>query len=48
MADALNVPVAYFYCPDDELASIIADVGLLEAKKRSDLRKFIDTLIAER
>lgn len=47
IADALSVPVAYFYCPDDELASIIADVGLLDAKKRSALRKFMDTLIAE-
>jgi transcriptional regulator with XRE-family HTH domain len=48
MAEALNVPVAYFYCPDDELASVISGFGSLDAEKRKELREFLDGLLAAR
>ena len=36
LADVLRVPVAYFYCDDDQLARLIAGYGVLNpgARKR--------------
>jgi len=46
LADVLGVPLAYFYCQDDELASFIRDIGLLDDEKRQALRKCADDLMA--
>lgn len=46
LAELLHVPVAYFYCPDDELASFIRDIASLDENKRRLLREYLDELLA--
>lgn len=43
LADILRVPLAYFYCPDDELAGFIRDIGELDQQGRKKLREWLDS-----
>lgn len=45
MADILRVPLAYFYCPDDELAAFIRDIGALDGEGRMRLRAWLDEVM---
>jgi len=45
MADILHIPLAYFYCPDDELAGFIRDIGTLDRKGRMRLRAWLDEVV---
>lgn len=46
LADVLGVPMAYFYCADDELAAFIRDIGSLDEAGRRQLRECLDGLMA--
>lgn len=46
LAKALGVPLAYFYCPDDELAAIILDASKLNGEGRRRLRKYLGRMIS--
>lgn len=48
LASELNVPVAYFYAPDDELAKLILWFGQLNPRKRKSLVEFASELSKER
>jgi len=37
IADELGVPVAYFYCDEDELANLIIEIGKLTNEEKSTL-----------
>ena len=41
LALVLGVPLAYLYCPDDEMAEIILAVGRLDSQSRSELRDWL-------
>lgn len=40
-ADILNVPMAYFYCPEDDLAELLLEISRLTQKQRLTLLKSI-------
>ncbi|WP_150677635.1 helix-turn-helix domain-containing protein [Pandoraea pneumonica] len=42
LADALNIPTAYFYCEDDGLAEIVLLWGRLPKAKRRTVRALIE------
>ncbi|ENO86349.1 helix-turn-helix domain-containing protein [Thauera linaloolentis] len=42
LAHILRVPVAYFYCEDDELAGVIAAWGRASAIQRRNVRVFVE------
>ncbi|WP_268894364.1 helix-turn-helix domain-containing protein [Variovorax boronicumulans] len=44
LASELNVPVAYFYAPDDDLAKLILWFGQLNQKQRRSLVEFASNL----
>ncbi|MET3497079.1 hypothetical protein ABIC90_004146 [Variovorax boronicumulans] len=44
LAYELNVPVAYFYAPDDDLARLILWFGRLNPKQRKTLVTFASEL----
>lgn len=46
LAQALDVPVAYFYCPDDELAEFIRKAAALGDEGRQRLNECLDGLLA--
>lgn len=46
LATLLHVPVAYFYCPDDELAEFIRKAAALDGDKRRRLNECLDELLA--
>ncbi|KVQ89747.1 XRE family transcriptional regulator [Burkholderia ubonensis] len=48
LAEALNVPAAYFYCEDDELADLVLVWGLLSKAARKRLKTLIDAELASR
>lgn len=46
IADSLNVPVSYFYTPEDDLAEIILKINQLDNKQRwTLLKKLMDEII---
>ncbi|ELQ6013090.1 helix-turn-helix transcriptional regulator [Cronobacter sakazakii] len=46
IADSLNVPVSYFYTPEDDLAEIILTINKLDKKQRLLLlRKLVGEII---
>lgn len=47
LAKVLDVPTAYFYAEDDNLAELIMLFGKLKVADRKTLRNFADSLIAE-
>ena len=47
LAKVLDVPTAYFYAEDDNLAELIMLFGKLNATDRKALLNFADSLIAE-
>jgi transcriptional regulator with XRE-family HTH domain len=46
LAAVLNVPVAYFYCDDDDLAKLIIDYSTFTFAQRSRLLEFLGQEIA--
>lgn len=46
LALELNVPVAYFYAPDDDLAKLILWFGQLNSEQRKSLVEFASELSA--
>jgi transcriptional regulator with XRE-family HTH domain len=42
LADALNVPMAYLYCPEEDLAEILIRAHELPAKKRGKILEAIN------
>jgi len=44
LAEVLNVPVAFFYSEDEELARVILTWGELSPEQRVELNHFLDTL----
>lgn len=46
LAEQLNVPVAYLYCPDDRLAALIQDMAKLDEAGHQRLRECLDELLA--
>lgn len=46
MADALEIPAAYFYCADDRLAEIMLTYSALPEKKRKTLYAYATDLIS--
>ncbi|HBZ7525594.1 TPA: helix-turn-helix transcriptional regulator [Klebsiella quasipneumoniae subsp. similipneumoniae] len=48
IADLLNVPVSYFYTPEDDLAEIILVINQLDKKQRLLLfKKIVDGIISD-
>lgn len=46
IADSLNVPVSYFYTPEDDLAEIILMINQMDKKQRLILfKKLVDGII---
>ena len=46
IADSLNIPVSYFYTPEDDLAEIILKINQLDNKQRLTLlKKLMDEII---
>lgn len=41
IADALNVPLPYLYCEDEELAEVILTWGTLPEKEKRMVREFV-------
>lgn len=46
LAAVLNVPVAYFYCDDDDLAKLIVDYSTFTSPQRSRLLEYVKQEIA--
>ncbi|MGF6966620.1 transcriptional regulator with XRE-family HTH domain [Paraburkholderia sp. WC7.3g] len=46
LANALQLPTAYFYCEDDDLAELVLAWGLLRKSERKQLRKMVEATIA--
>lgn len=44
IGDALNVPMAYFYCEDDQLAELLRCYYQLSQQQRKSLWHFFDEL----
>lgn len=44
IAKALDTPVAYFFCPEDELAALLLIVSALDRKERAKVLNFAETL----
>ena len=44
IGEALNIPTAYFYCEDDELADLILKFSALGMAQRERLFRFLDEL----
>jgi len=44
IGEALNIPAAYFYCEDDELADLILKFSALGMAQRERLFRFLDEL----
>jgi transcriptional regulator with XRE-family HTH domain len=42
LANALQLPTAYFYCEDDDLAELVLAWGHLRKSERKQLRKLIE------
>jgi transcriptional regulator with XRE-family HTH domain len=47
LAKVLQVPAAYFYCEDEALAELVLAWGRLSKPARKQLRKLLDTNLAE-
>lgn len=45
MADALEIPAAYFYCDDDRLAEVMLAYSALPEKKRKSLYAYATDLV---
>ncbi|NRA79791.1 MAG: helix-turn-helix transcriptional regulator [Pseudoalteromonas sp.] len=45
IAKELDVPVAYFYCEEDDLAEIICALGKVDAIKRNEILKHLGEVI---
>lgn len=45
LADALNVPVAYFYCPDDQMADLLLQVSQLTDTEKDELSSVARSII---
>lgn len=45
LARVLKVPVAYFYCPDDEIAQMLLRIDKLSRSKRGSILKAMQNLI---
>jgi transcriptional regulator with XRE-family HTH domain len=45
IAAALNLPVVYFFCEDDQLARIINKYQLASEQKRQSIADFVETTI---
>ncbi|WP_377646547.1 helix-turn-helix domain-containing protein [Pseudomonas aeruginosa] len=46
LAMVLQVPMAYLYCPEDELAELILKVSSLTPEFKKELTRFIEQLLA--
>lgn len=46
LANALQLPTAYFYCEDDDLAQLVLAWGLLRKAERKQLRKMVEAISA--
>jgi transcriptional regulator with XRE-family HTH domain len=44
LAEVLEIPAAYFYTRDDQLADIIRLYGKLNSKSRADLLRFLNDM----
>ena len=44
IGEALNIPAAYFYCEDDELADLILKFSALGMAQRERLFRFLDEI----
>lgn len=44
IAETLNVPVAYFYADDDDLATLIMNYHRISSEKRQTIHDFITSL----
>lgn len=44
MASVLKVPVAFFYCPEDDLARLLANYPKLSARARKELARSAERL----
>ncbi len=47
LAEVLNVPVAYFYCPDELLARLLLSAHRLPESKREEALAFVERLATE-
>jgi len=43
LAKVLQIPVAYLYCDDDQLADVIARYGALSVERQGDLLAWLAT-----
>lgn len=41
LADALDVPLAFLYCPEDELAEVIMAYSELDTQARGELKAWL-------
>jgi transcriptional regulator with XRE-family HTH domain len=48
IAAVMNLPVAYFYCEDDETAHLLQCFHLLKAKDRKDVVDLVENLAFKR
>ncbi|WP_454730870.1 MULTISPECIES: helix-turn-helix domain-containing protein [Cupriavidus] len=48
LAQALQLPAAYFYCEDDELAELLLAWARLSRKEHSHIKSLIETLLARK
>ncbi|MEJ2767416.1 helix-turn-helix transcriptional regulator [Mycetohabitans sp. B46] len=46
LAQALQIPTAYFYCEEDDLADLIASWALLTPAEREHIQSMIETMLA--
>ena len=45
MAAVLKVPVAFFYCPEDDLARLLVNYSQLSARARKELGRTAERLV---
>lgn len=45
IAKELDVPVAYFYCEEEDLAQIICALGKVDVSKRNEILKYLGEVI---